>query len=386
MRHLLLALLVSLAFLPGCDDSATAPAAACDGSTAIEPEAAPCPTLSGYGLFNGRDERGWPVPAEGTFIYTLNTSLFSDDTLKLRTIRLPEGAGPMVYRDPGPFDFPVGTVITKTFAVGEDLRDSDTPVRILETRLLIRREREWFAAPYIWDADQQEARHRSIGQTNIAFSWVDAEGNARSTQDYAVPARTECGQCHREERLLDVIGPKARHLNRPSRYIPDGMTQLEYWADQGWLTGLPSDPNAIPRTPVAHDPDDASLDERARGWLDVQCAHCHNDTSEVAASGLDLRPGIVDLGKLGVCKSPSAAGADGSGGLRYDIVPGHPERSILVYRLEADASNTLAIMPRLGRSVVDQPGLALMREWVTWLGTQEAEARYPGVTSASCIP
>ena len=377
-----------LACVAACaeQDEVPEPAQSCVGQPFHDPEHAPCDWLSHYGLFEGFDERGWPVPAAGTFVYTLNTSLFTDDTLKLRTIRLPAGAGPMRYHPELPFEFPVGTVITKTFAVGEDLRDPNTPVRLLETRLLIRREQEWFAAPYEWDLARMDARHRSIGRTGISIAWTDASGQARSTEAYAIPARTECGHCHRERRTFDVIGPKARHLNGPSGWDPEITNQLTHWAAAGLLEGLPADLASLPRNARAFDPQSGDLDERARAWLDINCAHCHNDTSEVAASGLDLRPTVFDIGRLGVCKSPSAAGADGSGGLRFDLIPGHPDESILVYRVAQDITNSIAMMPRLGRSVVEAPAVELLRAWVTWLGTPEAEARYPGITRASCIP
>ncbi|TVR01037.1 MAG: hypothetical protein EA398_10635 [Deltaproteobacteria bacterium] len=383
---LLLLLTPAVAALAACgSDDSIGSTTSCAGTAFHDPEHAPCDQLSQYALFDGTDDRGWPIPAEGTFVYTLNSSLFSDDTLKLRTIRLPEGAGPMRYQPDLPFDFPVGTIITKTFAVGEDLRDPDTPVHLLETRLLIRRADEWFAAPYEWDDENRDARHRAIGRNNISFSWIDAEGQERSTDRYTIPARTECGQCHRERRDLDVIGPKARHLNGPSRHDPSIENQLTHWAELGLLEGLPDDLADVPRNADAFDPHTGTLDERARAWLDINCAHCHNDTSEVASSGLDLRPNIDEARLLGVCKTPSAAGADGTGGLRYDIIPGDPDRSILVYRMSVDASNTIAIMPRLARSIVDEPALALIRDWVEWLGTEDAENRYPGITRASCI-
>lgn len=389
LRTLLLAAVACiLAGTSGCGSDSDSPAAStsCAGTPYHDPERPPCDLLSQYALFDGTDDRGWPIPAPDTFVYTLNTSLFSDDTLKLRTIRLPEGAGPIRYQDDLPFDFPVGTIITKTFAVGEDLRDPNTPVSVLETRLLIRRAEEWFAAPYIWDTDSGDARHRSIGRSGVSFSWIDARGQQRQTSEYTIPARTECGQCHRERRSLDVIGPKARHLNGPSGHDPAIENQLQHWAEQGWLVGLPHNLDTVPRTPRAFDPEDADVDARARGWLDVNCSHCHNTTSEVSSSGLDLHPSVVDPRLFGVCKSPSSAGAEGSGGFRYNIVPGRPELSIFTYRMEADASNTIAIMPRLGRSVVDQPARDLITEWIAWLGTSEAEERYPGVSEAFCIP
>ena len=47
-------------------------------------------------------------------VYTLASPLFTDYALKFRTITLPQGAR-LEYKADGVLDFPVGTVISKTF-------------------------------------------------------------------------------------------------------------------------------------------------------------------------------------------------------------------------------------------------------------------------------
>jgi hypothetical protein len=64
---------------------------------------------------------------------------------------------------------------------------------------------------------------------------------------------------------------------------------------------------------------------------------------------------------MGLCKSPNSAGEVGA--LRYDVVPGHPEQSILIYRLESTAPKVS--MPALGRDVVHVEGVRLLREWIS---------------------
>jgi len=63
---------------------------------------------------------------------------------------------------------------------------------------------------------------------------------------------------------------------------------------------------------------------------------------------------------MGLCKAPNSAGE--VGGLRYDLVPGHPEKSILIYRLESTAPKVS--MPALGRDVVHAEGVQLLRDWI----------------------
>lgn len=65
-------------------------------------------------------------------------------------------------------------------------------------------------------------------------------------------------------------------------------------------------------------------------------------------------------------KKPVAAGK-GSGARLYDIVPGKPEESILLFRMES--TNPGIMMPELGRSIIHQEGVALVSRWI-----QEMEA------------
>ena len=62
-----------------------------------------------------------------------------------------------------------------------------------------------------------------------------------------------------------------------------------------------------------------------------------------------------------MCKPPVATGR-GSGGLPYDIVPGSPDTSILVYRISHDEPEIR--MPELGRNLVQDEAVALIRAWI----------------------
>ena len=328
--------------------------------------------LSDWGLFAG--EQAHHVPAAGVEPYELTTALFSDYALKFRFVRLPEGAGgqvePALYRDSGPFEFPVGTVISKTFAYPADFRvpaNNQTPeggLRALETRLLVHEESGWVGLPYIWNAEQTEAELAIVGGP-LEVSWVDASG-ARIEHTYRVPNANQCKTCHRTdgERVLP-IGPQAALLNRAFAYTgPDGTTltenQLERWRRIGFLEGAPPAAEA-PRAPVWNVGLSGSVDERARTWLDINCAHCHNLTGSGRTSGLDLRKGHRDRTRLGVYKHPVAAG-QGTGDRLYGVVPGKPDESILLYRMESTHPGVM--MPELGRGLVDVEAVALIRQWI----------------------
>lgn len=78
-------------------------------------------------------------------------------------------------------------------------------------------------------------------------------------------------------------------------------------------------------------------------------------------TGLYLTFDETDPYKLGIYKPPVAAGR-GSGGLKYSIVPGKPEESILIHRIES--LDPGAMMPEVGRKVRHEEGIELVREWV----------------------
>jgi len=341
------------------------------------------PTLSEWDqviLADGRLELG-----EGVTPYDLNTALFTDYALKLRTVSLPDGAAPAAYDPQNSFDFPVGAVITKTFfyprseggfdhvaQAGRLMDHFDgralelDAVRLIETRVLVRREDGWRALPYVWNEAQTEARLSRIGAA-LDLMLVSELGEARPLA-YFAPNVNQCAGCHvtdTDAGGLQPIGPKARHLNGDFAYIHGVENQLDHWRSAGLLHGGPA-PAEAPRTEPVIEPFQVSelLEAQARGYLDINCAHCHSQTGPADTSGLFLEPWTQTGPPLGLCKPPIAAGR-GTGGRLYGVVPGDADASILVHRMESEAADIM--MPELGRSVAHAEGVALIAAWVNAL-------------------
>jgi uncharacterized repeat protein (TIGR03806 family) len=335
--------------------------------------------LSEWRLLEQRD--GKLMPNEGVTPYDLNSPLFSDYAHKLRTIVLPQGTSVRYGEDA--FEFPVGTVISKTFyyprggdgtagriAVRKVLAQSEDPaldlaqVRLLETRLLINTASGWVAIPYVWNAAQTEATLALAGDV-LSLELVTEEG--RQPFPYLVPDSNQCAGCHvleHHSQRLEPIGIRARHLNKSYRYAAGSENQLLHWQKAGLLTGAP-EPAQAPRNARWDDPDDGDLEARARAYLDVNCGHCHRPRGAASTSGLLLHAQETDRVRLGACKIPIATGR-GSGDALFDIVPGAPDQSILLHRMlstEADVA-----MPELGRSLVHAEGVGLIRDWIASLG------------------
>ncbi len=344
---------------PGNPDGPTVDTAALCGAegTGLNTKAfvADCPNLSDYRLF--ADPANPLENANEGIIYDLNTPLFTDYANKYRFVFVPEGS-PAAYRSQEVFDFPVGTVIAKTFTIQADLRDDGSAEEIIETRLLIHRKEGWKALPYTWNQAKTDADLTVAGGTQDV-SWIDINGVQQSTE-YVIPNTNNCANCHDNAKELLPIGPTARSLNRDYTFASGTENQLDYWAQQGILTGAPEDKESIDSIPLWGD-ETASLDDRARGYLDINCMHCHTPGGAADTSGLFLeyfRPFGVAVGE---CKTPVAAGA-GAGDLDYDIVPGDADASIMVFRM--DSNETEIRMAEIGRSVIHTEGVQLIADWI----------------------
>lgn len=318
--------------------------------------AEPAKRLSEYRLF---EELRTQQPSVGLLPYTVATELFSDYAIKKRYVYLPFGTAAS-YHETEVFKFPVGTVLVKSFGYPRDLRETEEIGRLIETRLLVRLPGGWRALTYIWNSEQTDA-FWSLAGALVDVAFTDSSG-VRREATYVVPNQNQCKSCHSFNQTLAPIGPKARNLNREYSYSSGNENQLEYWKASGYLKGLPELTEVPPS--VSWKDAEASLESRARSYLDVNCAHCHREEGAASHTGLLLTYGEEKSLSLGVRKRPVAAGR-GSGELKFDIVPGKPEESILVYRMKS--TKPAVMMPELGRSLVHEEGVSLIEEWISEL-------------------
>ena len=360
--------LLALLLLAGCQRGMPPVAFHADGRP---------PKLSDWHVVEVRDGR--LQLNDGVVPYDLNTPLFTDYAHKLRTVWMPKGTTAK-YRPTDTLDFPVGTVISKTFyyprtadgKFGDVARNDDysrdfagqgldmANVRLIETRILVHRKDGRAAIPYVWNDAQTEATLARTGAV-LPLTLVGAD-NAREDFNYVVPDESQCQSCHAQDwidRKVHPIGPKARHINKDYHYADGSANQLEHLAKLGYLSGLP----ALAEVPRDANWEDtrATLDARARAYLDINCGHCHNANGAANTTGLTLDVGTPEDRHLGICKPPTAAG-QGTGDHFFDIVPGQPDESILPYRLSSKEPGVM--MPELGRSTVHREGVALIKAWI----------------------
>lgn len=325
--------------------------------------------LSAWGVLQMRGDR--LILGRDVVPYDVNTPLFMDHALKLRTVWTPP-ATTGAFVDHDHYDLPVGTVLSKTFfyptkdgvALATPGWDGNVAgldpqrARLIETRLLVRQPSGWEALPYVWRGDDA---HLSIGG---AIERLDlAVDGGTAPLDYVVPTRNECASCHATDASgqLRPLGIRTRQLDR-GYHGADG-NQLDAWRDRGLLTGLPPEASGRPRN-ADWARGDASTEHLARSYLDANCGHCHNPESVIDTTGLWLDYQPHPPRRMGTCKPPIAAGR-GTGGRPYSIVPGRPEASILTFRMAA--THPSERMPELGRTLVDRRAVEIVTRWVASL-------------------
>lgn len=311
--------------------------------------------LSEYNLFKGN--MADLVPNGKLLPYELITPLFSDYAEKARFVWVPEGKQ-ATYTEDGVLDLPVGSILVKNFYYPADFRDPAKGRRIMETRLLIHRTDGWDAETYVWNKEQTEATRQIVG-AQIPMAFINAQGKNISF-NYSVPNKNQCAACHDVSGKIMPIGPKVRNLNMDYTYADGKQNQLTKWTAVGFLTGLKAAVSS-PKLAKWNDENAGTIEARARGWLDVNCAHCHNPKGPAKNYGLDLTYTNNNPNTYGINKVPIAAGS-GAGDNMVDIDPGMPENSIMIYRLES--LNPEVMMPELGRTMVHTEGVALIRKWV----------------------
>ena len=175
---------------------------ACSDSTPVFHSSENPQRLSDWNLFSVSNEE--LVPSEANVVFRPANPLFSDYAKKLRTLWLPYGAQARIINDE--IDFPVGTILSKTFYYPSDLEGNvlkqtdyaETKInlennKLIETRLLVRRESGWNAFPYVWNEEESEAFLRVAGASQSLQLKSDT-GNLDFV--YFVPNENQCSGCH----------------------------------------------------------------------------------------------------------------------------------------------------------------------------------------------
>jgi hypothetical protein len=166
-------------------------------------------------------------------------------------------------------------------------------------------------------------------------------------------------------------------LNRGNDYLGESVeNQIEHLFGLGMLSEPePEQERVTYADPVALTTECQTPEcyhEAARSWFDSNCAHCHAPDGEAKSTGLYLDyqsmdpegATLADFRRWGVCRTPtSAGGVRNCGDAELDIVPGDPDSSITLCRI--DSVRESEMMAPLGRSLIDEDGYDIIRQWIT---------------------
>jgi uncharacterized repeat protein (TIGR03806 family) len=316
----------------------------------------PYQTLSEYNFFEGDMKNLSPV--YGVLPYDLISPLFSDYAHKKRFIWMPNNVSASYVNDYSILNFPIGTVLIKNFYYENVIPSNET--KIIETRLQIRKEEGWVFANYKWNDEQTQASFDLAG-SYVPLNFI--ENNQQRSVNYYVPSGPQCLTCHKSENdIAQPIGVKPQNLNMSLSYTDGQANQLQKWKEVGYLSGdLPSNIQTV----VKWDDVSQPLDLRVRSYLDINCAHCHEDSRHC-----DYRPIRFAFNKtsnftnLGVCVEAHEI-FDPS--LTYIVNPGNSERSILAVRINSVEESLR--MPLLARTLKHDEGVHLIEQWINSLTT-----------------
>ena len=301
--------------------------------------------LSQTGLFAKTESL---TPAEGVVPYQITAEPWSDGATTRRWVAIPGTAS--IRFDSGDSkaaQFPEGSVLVKHLSMPQ----GEQP---LETQLLHHQNGSWNPYSYLWDDSGSDA-------TLVDPQGVDREiqltDDPKSKRTWHVGSTNECRLCHNAGSGV-VLGFTARQLQGGA------VSQLDRLVDALALTQRPS----IPEENKLGDPHDeaASIDDRARSYLHMNCGVCHNHQGPATISFFAHRD--YDFGELRITKQPGI----GTFGIKSPqlISPGKPYSSIILYRL---AKLGYGRMPYVGSRVVDSQGIVLIEEWIKSLADEDSD-------------
>ena len=221
--------------------------------------------LAATGCVNSSNPR---LPAAGVIPYSVNAAFWSDGAAKTRHLAVPNGTTISVAAD-GDWQFPAGSVLMKTMEL------AGKPV---ETRLLMRHpDGGWAGYTYEWDSAARRPHAYEAGRRNLsAVRTGSTRARASASSATLLPPAS-------------ALGPTTGQLNGNQLYPATGRlaNQLETLSHIGLV--LPAIANPAAQLTLPAPTDGAyTLEQRARAYLDTNCANCHRPGGPTGVS-MDLR-------------------------------------------------------------------------------------------------
>ena len=306
--------------------------------------------LSETGLFSNTANL---TPTPGVIEYDVNVAGWFDGLTARHFLALP-GNATIDFSATGEWQLPVGTAVVKHLEVPTDAQGNATR---FETSVLFRQTSGWIALNYKWNASGTDADLVYNPEQSAHNIYIDG---AVETRVFTNRDSTQCATCHSNNVPLSV---ETRQLNRDFDYPTVTDNQLAALNSISLFNTNLLAPSSYQAYAAPAD-SSASLLERSKAYLDVNCAHCHANPQS-----MDLRydTGLVDMNIVSAHTN--------IGSSKVEIFD--PSASGLYIRQSSNNGR----MPN-GSSYTNEEAAQLMYDWIEAAGATVSEL---GITTDDAV-